>query len=48
MIIRCELNIRPESLKRIEAKLCSISEDEDVLTLHIINGNDWQKPTVES
>ena len=35
MIIRCEVKIRPESRKRIEARLCSISEDEDVLIFNI-------------
>lgn len=35
MIIRCEVKIRPESRERIEAKLCSISKDEDVLIFNI-------------
>lgn len=36
MIIKYELNIRPESIKRIESKLCSIGEDEDVISLNIV------------
>ena len=35
MIIRCEIKIRPESRKRIETRLCSVSEDEDILTFKI-------------
>ena len=34
MIIQCEFNIRPESAKRIETDLCSISEDEGVLSFN--------------
>jgi len=37
MMISCELYVRPESVKRIEDKLCSISEDEDVLSFSIKN-----------
>ena len=36
MIIRYELNIRPESRERIEAKLFAISKDVDVIALKIV------------
>ena len=35
MILKCELNIRPDSLKRIEEKISSLSADEDVLSLNL-------------
>lgn len=35
MILSYEVKIRPESIKRIEEKLCSVSEDEDVLSFNI-------------
>jgi len=35
MILISQFSIRPESRKRIEEKICSISEDEDVLSFHI-------------
>ena len=46
MLIKCEFKIRPEALERIEGKLCSISEDEDVVMFSLSNGmtgNVWNK-----